>query len=885
MRAMRSYVVRVAARLAVVTCLAVAPAAAQPGTVERVEVRGLDRMTRGAFLEAFGVRAGDPYDPARLRAAVPRLWEMGLFQDIRIEAEDGPDGGKIVIVAIEEKPILSAVTYADNKALTQTQIEDRLREREADPEIGRPLDMKRIYRAESTIRDYLAEKGHLDPTVEAETRELREGAYAVHFRIRPGGKTRIRKIRFVGNEVFSDRRLRGTLRLTKPRKWYWPWSSKNLYHPVKWDQDVGSVQDLYRKYGYLDVEIRPPIIDIVSKDEDSEDVPPKKLEKVLEAQAKLEEAEQRYQEVKEETMPEGLKPRQQDRWREKYRKRLLRTRREMGEAQEKLEKAQRKAQPMSKSWIALTIPVNEGPQYETGEIRVAGNTVFPDGLLRRMIPLRGGDVLSDTLLRAGIGRIRALYGDKGHLYANVVRQIQRREDEPVADIRVNIEEDEPYRVESIEFVGNDSTQDRVLRREMRLEEEELFSRRKLNLSVTKVNQLGYFELTEEPVIEPIEEENKVRITMPGQERGRNEIQIGGGYSGLDGAFFQGFYSTRNFLGRGQIVSASLQIGGRANRYTVSFIEPWFLAKPIRLGFSLFRRDVDFGSDLSSTGKGGGIVIGRQIGLFKDVRLNYNFESLTSTGFTGLGTEDTNRISSLTPSFTYNRVNNPFRPSRGWSIQLQTQVAGGPVGGDTNFVKPVVTYTGFKRVFRRAFFGFHGQAGSISAFGEGAENTTTVQGVPRFERFWLGGDTLGPRVFDTRTVTPLRFVKLDDTGALVNAVKDPTGLPISEYDRNGDGVLDERDLVEVGGDRFFLLQSELVYPLNEQFDLSLFLDVGNSLFEDTSFGFEDVRMSAGLEFRFYLPVFPVPLRLIYGFPIQKLDQDETSNFTFSLGRSF
>jgi outer membrane protein assembly factor BamA len=93
------------------------------------------------------------------------------------------------------------------------------------------------------------------------------------------------------------------------------------------------------------------------------------------------------------------------------------------------------------------------------------------------------------------------------------------------------------------------------------------------------------------------------------------------------------------------------------------------------------------------------------------------------------------------------------------------------------------------------------------------------------------------------------------------------------------------VVEVGGDRFFLFQTEIVYPLNQQADLALFLDVGDSLFEDQSWGFETARVSAGVELRFHLPVFPVPLRLIYGWPIRKLERDRTSSFTFSIGKSF
>ena len=125
----------------------------------------------------------------------------------------------------------------------------------------------------------------------------------------------------------------------------------------------------------------------------------------------------------------------------------------------------------------------------------------------------------------------------------------------------------------------------------------------------------------------------------------------------------------------------------------------------------------------------------------------------------------------------------------------------------------------------------------------------------------------------------------DLGKILDVQQNPVGLDVTKYDQNLNGVLDPYDLVELGGDRYYLLQAELVYPLNEQFEMALFVDAGNALFEDTPWGFTDVRVSAGVEMRFILPVFPAPLRLIYGIPIEESPLDSTSSFTFAIGRSF
>jgi outer membrane protein insertion porin family len=569
---------------------------AQPGTIEEILLQGNIRMTERAFVEALGVRVGDPYDQGVLVSAFRRLWDMGLFNDLIFEVEDGDQGGKVLIVKLTERPTLASVTYQDNKVVNRTQIEDRLIELDQGLEIGQPLDMKSVFIVESIIRDMLGEKGYLEAKVAAEPRVVTEGtSYSIHFFIQTGGKTRIRKIEFTGNEVFKDKQLRGTLTLTQGRKWYWPWSKKNLYHPVKWDQDSGAVRELYQNAGYLDVKVRPPIIEPipekkkkkkkaaeeeVAAPEEVEVISPKKIEKVVKAQQNLDAAEQDLRLVLDMEVPDGLSPRDEDKWYEKQGKQEEKSRKKVNKAKKELEKAETAAQPPTKkSWVTLTVPVDEGQQYSMGEITVEGNTVYEDEQLIALIPLRKGLVLSAALLKMGIDRITRVYGDRGYLYANVVRQIQRHEGEPVADVLISIEEDQAYFVDTIEFKGNTSTKDKVLRREFRLLEGELFSQTKLDLSMRKVNQLGYVAVPEDPVIEPIEGENKIRISIGVEEQGRNEIQVGGGYSGTDGAFFTGFYSTRNFLGRGQILTVSLQIGGRTNRYGISFIEPWFLGRP------------------------------------------------------------------------------------------------------------------------------------------------------------------------------------------------------------------------------------------------------------------------------------------------------------------
>ena len=874
---------RGAGRALLAAALVLAPALllATPGTVEKIEIQGLRRMTRVAFLHALDIEEGDLYERQKLSRRFKALWKLGLFEDITFETEVGAEGGTVLVIKIKERPVLTSVTYEENKVVSRTAIEDRLKERERELKLGKPIDMGAVFFAESAIRDLLSEQGFLNATVEARVRPVTETSRAVHIEINPGGKTRIRKIEFIGNERFSDRRLRSILELTRQRRWYWPWSSKNLYHQVKWDQDIGGVRDLYQNLGHLDVEIRPPVVEVIESGhkgarprdagETGDDDGPKDLEPAV---------AQQLEPFIPEPPPDDLSPKQLRRWEDQQQKK-----------QEKLEKKARKLERKEKAakekrWVHLTVPIKEGPQYTLGEVTIEGNEVFTERQLRPMIPLRTGNILNNGIIEFGVDRIGRLYANKGHLYANAVRRINRREGETVADVEVIIDEDRPYTISRIDFVGNSNTHDAVLRREMLLDEGDLFRRDDLDISKIKVNQLGYW-LPDEPIVEPVTDVDQVRIVIPGVENSRNEIQVGGGFSEFDGAFFSGVYSTRNFLGRGQILAASITVGGRSNRYQISFTEPYFLNRPYTLGFSLFRRDTDFGSSLKNTSNGFGVVLGKRLGRFTRMNIGYNFESVNSetvlvTTDTPTIVEQTFKISSIVPVLTYSTINNPYRPTAGRAFTFSVQIAGGPLGGDTALLKPVARFTAYKRLNRRLNTAFHLQLGWVGDWAGGSDaQSSLIGGVPRFQRYWLGGDTQGPRVFETRSITPLRYVVLGDDNNIAQVLGDPRLIPVEDLLTGGGQPV----TVEAGGNRFWLSQNELIVPINEQAEIAFFLDAGDSLFETQSIGLDTIRASAGIELRFHLPIFPVPLRLIYGVPLRELEGDRSSNFTFSIGRSF
>ena len=669
-----------------------------------------------------------------------------------------------------------------------------------------------------------------------EVSQLSPGAVKVHFRIRPGGKTKIRKIDFVGNEAFPDRKLRKRFKLTAPWHWYWPFSKKALYHPLKYQQDITNILQFYRDHGYLDVDVRPPIVRVKTKEG---------------------RARRRHEEKKQ---------RGRERRRRKKRKKKDRP---------------VDTGPRIRKWVYITIPVEEGPVYHLGEVRFEGNTVFTDKELRPFIPLAPGSVIRDNVIEAGIGMIQRAYGAKGYVYATVTRRFERHEGEAVADLVVTIDEDQAYSVRRIEFRGNTTTRDLVLRRELNIYEGELLDKNQLDRSMQKLKMLGYWVPEDEPTLEPVPDEPLVDVIIHGQEQNRNEIQVGGGYSELEGGFFLASYQTRNFLGRGETLSLYLGIGSRMNQASISFTEPWFLGKPYTFGFRIYRRSFDFGRALDAQGNlvrlnqsatGGEVTIGKRLGDFTRVQLTYGYQTTDADTLdisSRYATAST-RIGMLRPVFSFRRLDNFLRPTRGTELLVIGEVAARALGGDNDYIRPQVEGSVYFHLVGRWFVAMHGELGWIKSFGKVKRDPGFVDGVPRFQRFFLGGDTIGPRVFETRTISPYRWmVQVDVNG---NPVVGPNGNPFVYP-------------AWVGGSKKALFQFELGYPIGRTATLAFFFDAGGVYDNGVDINVGDMRMSTGVEFRVFMPMFQAPIRLIYGWPVREFPGDRTSTFQFSIGLPF
>jgi outer membrane protein insertion porin family len=752
-----------------------APAAEASGpvTIGQIVVDGNLRVSDTTFFNNLHIRRGDAYDEHVIRQEFRRLWDLGLFDDLSVESRRR--GATVdLIFHVRDRPLIGRVTFVGQKAVTETSIQERLQEGKAEVRRGQPVDFTVLKHAEALITHMLGEKGYLDARARAKLSPVSQGQQDVVFEVHEGGKTKIKEIDFTGNTVYSDRQLRKILKLTKQAMWLTSWASqKPLYHPAKFDQDAENIRTAYRSRGYLDIAIQPEVVEVESEGKrpprgapkEAAEPPVRSTFDPLSAPLMDDEPEA---DVAPAPPPEG----ETDKQREKRLK--------------KEQKERAKKEKAKKRWVYLTIPLVEGPSYRLGNLDVDGNNVFGDREILARFPLRPGMVYNDTVVKLATKRIEDDYGERGYFYVSIDPQLEKHDG--IADLRLEITEDRKYYVDRIEFAGNTSTRDGVLRREMRLQEQSLFNVKQMRLGLRKIAQLGYWEVGTDPEVKPDPESGKVRIEVQGTEASRNEIQVGGGVSGLDGGFFQGSYSTRNFLGRGEVLSAFLQTGRRGSRYALNFTEPWFLGRPWSLGFSLFRRQTTY-TGFRREGQGGAVNFGRLLGNFSRFDIVYGLEDITfvPTSLTYGTQSTTSTTSSVNGIYTFDTRNNFFRPTRGYRLQSSLEYAGGFLGGDNNFYKYRQDATLYLRGFgRRHYAAINASYGYIKAYGDSLD-------VPPYERFYLGGER-SLRLFPIRSVGPVRRDEDVNQNGFIDRPEDrlPNGSFDPCEDLNGNGVQDPNE---------------------------------------------------------------------------------------------
>jgi len=463
--------------------------------------------------------------------------------------------------------------------------------------------------------------------------------------------------------------------------------------------------------------------------------------------------------------------------------------------------------------VDVTLPVEEGPQYRLGRFVIRGNKLFKQEQIAPVLQLKPGDIFNLGKVRKSIENYQKLYGAYGYINFTATPDIEPDNKRRLINLALDFEEGKQFFVHRIEFSGNTKTRDKVIRRELLLDEGNVFNSEFWDYSVLRVNQLGFFEQVkkEDYEIRQNAREGTVDITVKVKEKGRNSIGFSGGVSGLAGNFVGFNYATNNFLGLGETLSVQMQFGTYEKLYSFGFTEPYLFDRPITTGFTIFKSDFRYdqlrqaaysygtseSSLLSTYGQAlfqnyqqnsSGFTTFASYPLrrsFARVGITYSFSvsslqtfsSVSQAYFQALnfrGLEGPNALTGITssqimPTYLYNTTNHPWEPTQGKYIYASLGFSGSILGGNVNTIRPTVELKYFrpaahKKAEKPHVLAMRFMGSMVTGFGGKVP--------PPFSRSFLGGED-DLRGFDIRSISPVSFYPT--IGSVCN--RDSNGNPL------------------------------------------------------------------------------------------------------------
>jgi len=507
----------------------------------------------------------------------------------------------------------------------------------------------------------------------------------------------------------------------------------------------------------------------------------------------------------------------------------------------------------------ILIEIEEGEQFTVANVDVQGDMIDEKAVLLDQTKLKSGMIFSRTSLRESMQALNSYYADRGYAYVNVSPLTKVDPDARTIGINYNIERGAKVFIGRINVNGNTKTLDKVVRREMTLSEGDLFNASALTASRRNINNLNFFEEVNLNTSKGDSDE-AMNVDIDVKPKPTGTFSLGVGYSTVDKLLLQGSVSQNNFLGRGLRLNLSGSLGGTSTTYQLGLLDPYFLDSKYSLGFDVYRTEREW-TEYTERKTGGDAKVGFPVAPDLRAFFIYRYElqeiaDVSPYATTQLRSEEgTSTLSSLFASLKYDKTDYSPDPSRGGVSEISTEFAG--LGGTERFARMVVDHRQFFPMKWGTVFSVHGQIGYIAKIG---------QDIPVNERFYLGGIRT-VRGFKTRTVGP-RVLR-------ENVVTDPV---------SGAVVSTTTAYEYTGGDKDAYFNLEYIFPISRAAGVKgvLFFDTGNAWDESENF-FDSMRYSTGFGLRWLSPL--GPLRLEWGYNLDPLEGERSSEFEFTIGRFY
>ncbi len=718
---------------------------------------------------------------------------------------EGFEDGLKVIFSVREKPLIREISFEGNDELTTEKLKEGMT---LLPRAA--FNIQLIQETAEKIRLKYQDSGYYDAVVVPVITEVRGGDRNVVFYIEEKDKVKLSDIVITGNKALTDDEIKEPLK--NQEHWFFSFLGRSgTLRTEDLTEDLETIRNLYYNKGYIQVQVDEPVIK------------PKIVTRRSET-----------------WLPDE----------ERFEFGPLRTYAEKNE-------------------LVVTINIREGEQFKVGSVTFKGNSILSDSELDKEIKLKKGDIFSREMLRQDVNRIMDRYDGIARPFASVVPLFDINPERKTVAINIEIQEGGEVQIGRINITGNSKTRDKVVRREMRLNEGDLYSKKAIKRSYERINNLNFFETVdiapERRLREPVMDLNvKVREKMTGT------LSVGGGYSSVDRLVGIAEVTQGNLAGRGQLLKFKTQWGGKHRIMMLSFMEPYLFDEPVYGRIDLYRQTQLYdGYTLDSNGFALGF--GKTFDEFLSGSIRY---SLDSSGVKEI--DETSRnpyvleqqlqfygtavtTSALTASLTRDSRDFYLDPRTGSKNSIFVEYAGGVLGGDPQFIKSVADSAWFFPLFWDTVFMARGRIGAIRSLID--------KPVPIGERFFVGGTSGG--------------------GGTVRGFRYGTVGPV---DSSGN---------RVGGNKELIFNFEYNFPLVPAARLKgvIFYDIGRAFADDilrnrvdealaddpTRISFRDLKQGWGLGFWWLSPL--GPLRFEWGYIVNRKPEDQASQFEFNIGTLF
>ena len=758
-----------------------------PTTIRTVQVQGNQRVEANTVASYLLFARGDPYSAERIDMSIKTLYATGLFADVEIDPRDGN-----VLISVVENPIINRVILEGNKALKSDKITDEI---EAEPRAI--FTRSKVQEDVQRIIELYRQSGRFAANVTPKVVQQPQNRIDLIFEITEGPVTGVKRINFIGNNEYSDGRLRKEI-VTEQSIWYKFFSSNDNYDPGRLEFDREQLRKFYTDRGFADFRVVSAVAELTPDQED----------------------------------------------------------------------------------FYITFTLDEGEEYRWGDIKIETELeTLNEDFLRRLVRIKEGEVYKASEVEDAIDTLTFAAGTSGYAFVDIQPDIKRNRDDKTVDLVFNLVEGPRVYIERIDVVGNTTTLDYVIRRELELVEGDAFNRILLDRSRNRVRALRFFEEVEITETQGSSADRAV-VEVKVTEQPTGELAFSAGFSSADAFLVDLSITERNLRGRGQLMRFLIRASSNRREIDLRFTEPRFMGRNLAAGIELFDVTIDF---LDETGfrqsrTGGQISLGFPLTENTSLTARYSLrsENIEIPGINcaailanpiqsqqnNLCQQEGKRISSIGGyTFAWDRRNDPITPTRGFDVRFNQDFAG--IGGEVKYLRSDLQANFYRGIFKDVIASGKLYGGYIE--GWGGDNILVN------DRFYKGS-------YDFRGYEP--------TGIGARVIQTDT---LTGEVRRGQSL---------GGNAYALAATEVSFPLFvPQLSGSLFAEAGTVGLIDDEFQFDvtdgnirtqtidelSVRAMIGASVYWESPFGPI--RFDFTQPLRKFPYDERKSFQFTTRTRF